>query len=127
MIRVMKIERATKMVNVSAYVMRLILPTIAIGLSTLATPALAQEPGQQPTCAPYAEVEAKLAAEYHETRVQQGVVGEGRAMLVILASPDGATWTALMVRHDGLACMAAAGSDWQVRHDDAPSVPEQGS
>jgi hypothetical protein len=99
---------------------------IAAALSTLlAGPALAQEQ-QQPTCAPIDQIEAKLAAEYQETRVQQGVVGEGRAMLVIFAAPDGATWTAVMLRHDGVGCMAAAGSDWQARHD-APSVPEQGS
>lgn len=100
----------------------------ALLLSTLAAPAWGQEPrtGQeQPPCAPYDQVEAKLAAEYRETRIQQGVVGDGRAMLVIFASPDGATWTAVMVRPDGLACMAAAGDDWQTRHD-APAVPETG-
>jgi hypothetical protein len=92
----------------------------AAALSTLlATPALAQDAGQ-PACAPIDQIAAKLAAEYHETRVQQGVVGEGQAMLLIFAAPDGATWTAVMLRHDGVGCMAAAGSDWQARSDPAP-------
>jgi hypothetical protein len=105
--------------------MRLTLPLIALGLSTLlATPALAQD-AQLPACAPIDQIAAKLAAEYQETRVQQGVVGEGRAMLLIFATPDGATWTAVMLRHDGIGCMAAAGSDWQARSDPAP-VPETG-
>jgi hypothetical protein len=97
----------------------------AAALSTLlAAPALAQE--QQPACAPIDQIAAKLAAEYSETRVQQGVVGEGQAMLLIFAAPDGATWTAVMLRHDGVGCMAAAGSDWQARSDPAPDQ-EQGS
>ena len=95
---------------------------IFAALSTLALPAWAQE---QPACAPIDQIEAKLAAEYRETRVQQGVVGDGRAMLLIFATPDGATWTAVMLRHDGVGCMAAAGSDWQARHDQ-PAAPETG-
>jgi hypothetical protein len=94
---------------------------ILAALSTLAAPAWAQEQA----CAAIGDIEAKLAAEYRETRVQQGVVGEGRAMLVIFAAPDGATWTAVMVRPDGVGCMAAAGSDWQARHDQ-PAPAEEG-
>ena len=78
----------------------------------------------QESCAPYDQVAAKLAAEFHETRVQQGIVGEGRALLAIFASPNGETWTAVMVRPDGLACMAAAGQDWQTRSDPAPEAEE---
>ena len=100
--------------------MRLTLPLLALLVSTLAAPAWAEQ-----KCAPYDQVEATLAAEFRETRVQQGIVGDGQAMLVIYAAPDGATWTAVMVRPDGLACMAAAGTDWQHR-DDAPAVPGTG-
>lgn len=104
--------------------MRLKVAIAAVLSTLLAAPALAQ-PEQQPACAPIDQIAAKLAAEYHETRVQQGVVGEGRAMLLIFATPDGATWTAVMLRHDGVGCMAAAGSDWQTRSDPAP-VTEEG-
>ncbi len=88
----------------------------------MAFPAYAQE---QPKCAPYGQVEAMLAAEFQETRVQQGIVGEGEAMLAIFASPNGGTWSAVMVRPDGLACMAAAGTDWQHR-EDKPAPVEEG-
>jgi hypothetical protein len=103
--------------------MRPTLPLIAAALSTLlAGPALAQE--QRP-CAPLDKVEAYLAAEYQETRVGQGVMANGRAMLMLYASPAG-TWTAIMVNPEKIACQVADGKDWQVRND-APSVPEQGS
>jgi hypothetical protein len=92
---------------------------IAAALCLLSAPAWAE-----PACAPIDQIEAKLAAEYHETRVQQGVVGEGKAMLLIFAAPNGATWTAVMLRHDGIGCMAAAGTDWQARHDAAPAAEE---
>jgi hypothetical protein len=92
-------------------------------VALLSTPALAQEEG--PPCAPFDQVEARLAAEFMETRVAQGVTSSGQAMLVIFASPNGETWTAVMVRPGGLACMAAAGMDWQARSDPAP-VPETG-
>jgi hypothetical protein len=103
--------------------MRLTILTAALlSIAAGSAPAVAQE---QPACAPIADIEAKLAAEYQETRVQQGIVGDGRAMLLIFAAPEGKTWTAVMLRHDGVGCMAAAGSDWQVRND-APAVPETG-
>jgi hypothetical protein len=107
--------------------MRLTILTAALlSIATGSAPAVAQAPDGQPACAPIADIEAKLAAEYQETRVQQGIVGDGRAMLLIFAAPEGKTWTAVMLRHDGVGCMAAAGTDWQVRND-APAVPEQGS
>lgn len=101
--------------------MRLNIP-LAVALLSISSPAVAQEP----KCAPYDQVEAMLAAEFQETRVQQGIVGDGQAMLLIFASPNGGTWSAVMVRPDGVACLAAAGSDWQTRNDPAPAK-EQGS
>jgi hypothetical protein len=97
---------------------------IAAMSTLLPLPALAQEPAQQPACAPIAELEAKLGADYHESRVQQGIASDGKHMLVIFAAPDGATWTAIMLRPDGLACLAVSGENWQSRHDEAPVVEE---
>lgn len=95
------------------------LPSIlALFALLLATPALAE-----PKCAPFDQVEAMLAAEYQETRVAQGIVTGGEAMLALFASPQG-TWTAVFVKADGMACFAAGGNDWQERHDAAP-VPEE--
>jgi hypothetical protein len=94
----------------------------AVLLLSTATPALAQE--QRP-CAPLDQVEAYLASEYQETRVGQGVMANGRAILMFYASPAG-TWTAVMVNPEKIACQVADGTDYQVRND-APAVPEQGS
>ena len=90
-------------------------------LSTLSLPALAEDP----PCLPVDQLAAKLAAEFREISVGQGIGQDGKFMLVIFASPNGETWTAAMVRPDGLACFAAAGTDWQERHD-VPAVPETG-
>lgn len=98
--------------------MRLILT--ALLLSAAGFPAMAQE---RP-CAPLDQVEAHLAAEYQETRVGQGVMANGRAMIMLYASPAG-TWTALIVNPDKVACQAADGNGWQARSD-APAVPEEG-
>lgn len=99
--------------------MRLTLPLLAA--LSIASPVLAEE--EQGRCAPFDQVEAMLGQTYHETRVQQSLGDEGKYMLVIFASPNGETWTAAMVRSDGMACLAAAGTDWQHREDKAP-VPE---
>ncbi len=100
--------------------MRLTLPLLAA--LSMAFPAYAQE---QPKCGPYDQIEASLAAEFRETKVQQGVTEDGKYMLAIFASPNGETWTALMVRADGVACLAASGRDWQHR-EDKPAPVEEG-
>jgi hypothetical protein len=100
---------------------------IALSLACLAAPAVAQEaapPSPQDRCAPLDRVEAMLAAEFRESRVQQGIVGDGNSMLLIYASPNGETWSAVVVRSDGVGCLASAGSDWTARHDPAPASEE---
>lgn len=66
-----------------------------------------------------------LAQEFQEVRVHQGIGPEGSHMLAIFASPEGKTWTAVIVKSDGMACIADGGTDWQERKDKAP-VPEEG-
>jgi hypothetical protein len=104
--------------------MRLKVATAAVLSTLLAAPAWGQDAPPQRPCGPIDQIAAKLGAEYQETRVQQGVAQDGAMLLVIFAAPDGATWTAVMVRPDGVGCMAAAGTDWQARSDPAPAVEE---
>jgi hypothetical protein len=95
------------------------LTAIALALSTLlAAPAMAQEP----MCGTVAEIEAGVAPEI---RVQQGI-GQmnGAHMTMTYATPDGATWTAVVVSPNGRACIVDFGTDWQARHDQAPAVEE---
>jgi hypothetical protein len=104
------------MVNVRAYVMRLILPLIAL-LST-ATPALAQE-----GCGPLDQLRAKLAAEYQEQEVRQGVSDRGWLMRLFMA-PTGATWTIVGEKPGtGVGCVLDSGSD--LREPPLPT-PDQG-
>jgi hypothetical protein len=95
---------------------------IAAALSTLlAAPALAQEDSN---CAPFDVAAAFHANKLNETRVAQGII-EGH-MVMIFASPEGASWSLVIVNHEGVACLKARGTDWQTRSDPAP-VQEQGS
>lgn len=66
---------------------------------------------QTPQCGPLAEVLAGLASRYNEVVVNDGEAGGGRVLL-ITATPDGATWTTVMVQGD-LACLVASGVSWR--------------
>jgi hypothetical protein len=66
---------------------------------------------QTPQCGALAEVLATLASRYNEVVVGDGEAGGGRTLL-ITATPDGATWTAVMV-HGELACLVASGVSWR--------------
>lgn len=75
-----------------------------------ARPAAAQQP--PPSCIPYPEMVATLAESFDEHAVGIGLSGPTR--LEIFAASDGETWTAIVVRPDGLACIVAAGGGWKM-------------
>ena len=82
------------------------IPTAAL-LSTLALPALTTE---RP-CALADQMKAQLAAEFRESVVATGVSQTGELMLVF-ASPGGATWTVAVVDpRSKVARLVAAGLD----------------
>lgn len=56
---------------------------------------------------------AQLKALYREDPAAIGLSESGRLMEVF-ASPDGRTWTIVMTTPDGLACIMAAGKNWDV-------------
>lgn len=101
--------------------MRNLLLTVA-ALSTLSFPALAQQP-----CAPADEVNNGLAQNYHEVPVAEGVNDDGTALMVLYSSPNGETWTLVVVRAaDKMACMAASGQNLQMKKPEEPKAPEEG-
>ena len=67
----------------------------------------------EPQCSPRQVVIDYLLAEFQEQPVGAGVANNG-GVVEVLASPNGATWTILVTRADGVSCMMAAGRDWQV-------------
>jgi hypothetical protein len=81
----------------------------------LTAQAFAQQPPQPPRqqmCGPFGQMREQLASQYRETEIGTGMIGEGTALLMLFASPDGKTWTILQLSPQGVACVAAAGTDW---------------
>ena len=82
-----------------------------IGLVTIAAArdAAAQNAGR---CLPHAEMLKHLASQFKERPVAVGVGANG-AILEVFATIDGATWTALVTRPNGLSCVVMSGDTWQ--------------
>ncbi len=63
-------------------------------------------------CARWTDIRDKYAAKHHEVPVSSGVVTDKLA-LQVLASPDGATFTVVLVGADGMGCIIAVGKGWE--------------
>lgn len=83
---------------------------IALGLlaAEFARPAHAQAA----RCGPFDQVLSALAEKYAEAPRGRGAVPGGQGIL-LFRTEDGATWTLVGVRPDGLTCMLAAGEAWE--------------
>jgi hypothetical protein len=79
----------------------------ALPLIVAALPIAAHAAGP---CYPRDAIHAQLAERYGERPVGVGVMAG--QLVELLVRPDGASWTILVIRPDGLACPAAAGEDW---------------
>ncbi len=55
-----------------------------------------------------------LERRYQETPVALGITSGG-GLVEVLTTDDGKTWTIIVTRPDGWACLVAAGDDWQRR------------
>ncbi|QYK42849.1 MAG: hypothetical protein KF887_07035 [Paracoccaceae bacterium] len=93
--------------------------TLGLWLLTILWPSHAEAQAQ---CAPLDAVEAQLRDRYGEQLLFDGRAANGHAMAV-LVNPDGTTWTALVVRPDGIACMMASGTGWAAASPAAPVPP----
>lgn len=56
-----------------------------------------------------------------ERQVSIGVVSGGRNVMLIYASPKTHSWTLVITREGGLACLVAAGSDYDAQAASDPS------
>jgi hypothetical protein len=61
-------------------------------------------------CYPREAIHAHLAERYGERPA--GVGATAGRLVELLVRADGASWTILVIRPDGLACPVAAGEDW---------------
>ena len=82
-----------------------ILLAAAVGAPTAAIAA-------SPKCGPRADLLKELAKQYREAPVAVGLVNSG-ALVEVLTSESGATWTILLSRPNGMSCLVAAGAEWQ--------------
>ena len=85
----------------------LMLLILALGLGA-ATGASAAGFG----CGEYETIIKNLAAKYDEAPVSMGVTANG-TLLQVLASPDGETWTVLLIHPTGISCITATGEHWE--------------
>ena len=91
---------------------------LGLWLASLFVDALASSAAAQPAttdrqiCGPAAGLVEIFAQNYGEHPIGGGQVGPGHALLV-LASPDGAGWSIVVVQAaTGMACLLAKGTDW---------------
>ena len=84
-----------------------------------AGPALAGAP----RCAPHADMLALLAKQYGEAPKAVGIVNATR-VVEILSSREG-SFTILVTSEDGMACILAAGQDFELVPDHLASLDPQ--
>jgi hypothetical protein len=85
------------------------LGAIAIALTMTLTPISGANAQQM--CAKRTEVVNSLGVKYQESTTSVGLVNNGM-MIEVLTSKTG-TWTILMTRTNGVACVLAAGEAWE--------------
>ncbi len=89
---------------------------IALGLSVFALGIFAAAPDTAAQdaahCLPHAEMLKHLSSQFKEKPVAIGL-GDNGTVLEVFAAADGATWTALVTRTNGMSCVVMSGDNWQ--------------
>lgn len=83
----------------------------AIALGLIAATPLA-EAQTRSACAERGQVIERLAEKYGETLQSMGL-HQNNGVVEVYASEDTGTWTILVTRPDGMACLLAAGQLWE--------------
>lgn len=78
--------------------------------------------GAPMACSPRAAVLDQLSTRFHEAPVAVGLTNNG-ALLELLTSPEGETWTIIITMPNGATCLMAAGEDWQQLAAPEPGEP----
>ena len=60
----------------------------------------------------HAEIEQMLDQKFAEIPAALGLQSNGH-LVQVYASKDGATWTIVTTRPDGVSCIVAAGKSWE--------------
>jgi hypothetical protein len=107
-------------VNKSREAMNTVLParkrfkavTAAAALLVAAQAASTTADAASPACGPRTQLLDQLTKKYKEAPVAVGLANNG-ALVEVLTSNDGATWTILFSLPDGTSCLAVAGQEWR--------------
>lgn len=68
--------------------------------------------GGQPACFDRTALFAQLDADFAEAPIALGLTDDG-ALLEVVASPDGRTWTIALTLANGASCVLATGIGWE--------------
>lgn len=93
----------------------------AVGAALLFWAQAAEAQGA--SCGHRQTVVEQLRAGFDEVPTASGVTASGY-MAEVFLSPDGATWTIVVTRPDGISCAIAAGHTWEQR--DVPKAEGEG-
>ncbi len=66
----------------------------------------------QTWCGPHDVIIERLARNYQEQPVASGVNAVG-VLVEVFATPDGATWTIVVVQPSGWTCYVSSGEGWR--------------
>lgn len=91
-----------------------------IAILLLLLPFTAGPLSAQAACAERASVVQRLADIYGETLQGMGL-NQNNTVLEVYASEETGTWTILVTRPDGIACLIAAGTMWDGRPPATPA------
>ncbi len=75
-------------------------------------PIAAPRPAQPMACFPRDAALSRLAAKYGESLVAVGVTSKG-ALVEVLTSSDGGTWTIILSMPNGTSCLITSGEGWR--------------
>jgi hypothetical protein len=65
-----------------------------------------------PSCGQRTELLQTLSKKYSEVPVAVGLANNG-ALIEVLTSGNGSTWTIIVSQPNGTSCLVAAGEEWQ--------------
>lgn len=96
-----------------------VLTAAIIAISLISTSAIAQA-----VCNKRETVLEHLAAKYKEAPVGMGLASNG-AVLEILSSKEGTSWTIIATQANGISCVIAAGESWiTLKYENPKTKPE---
>lgn len=99
---------------------------LALALAASIAPAFAQEPATAPRCLPVNDLIAAAKSNYQEVPFLIGKLSKDGYFILVLMSPDGASWTMVSVGPNEIACLVATGSGMRPipRTAPAPDKPK---